>query len=208
MPSKYMVNASVGNVGIALSTAKDVIQASHTTPIESHASLGPSCAIADVRGDTATVWAGTQDPALLRGNVAQYLGISQENVRIVWFEGSGCYGRNGADVAALDAVIMSKLAGKPVRVQWMRWDEHGWDPKGPATVHDLVGAVDAKGNLMAWGRINSGPRPVADAQAGQPVAPSSTCLELQGVRQVVGGKHHLHNRTCRYPAGATLTAQS
>ena len=150
MSSHYSVNASAGNVGTALAAAKTTVQASYTTPIESHASLGPSCAVADVKGDSATVWAGTQDPALLRSNVAQYLGLTPDKVRIVWYEASGCYGRNGADVAALDAVIMSKLAGKPVRVQWMRWDEHGWDPKGPATVHDLVGGLDAKGNLLAW----------------------------------------------------------
>ncbi|HEY8286349.1 MAG TPA: molybdopterin cofactor-binding domain-containing protein [Chloroflexota bacterium] len=150
MGSRYSVNASAGNVGTALAAAKTVLQASYTTPIESHASLGPSCAIADVKSDGTTVWSGTQDPALLRTNVAQYLGISLDKVRVVWYEAAGCYGRNGADVAALDAVIMSKLAGKPVRLQWMRWDEHGWDPKGPATVQDLVGGLDAKGNLMAW----------------------------------------------------------
>jgi len=150
MPSKYKVNASVGDLGTALASAKTTIQSTYTTPIESHASLGPSCAIADVKGDSATVWAGTQDPALLQANVAQYLGIPPANVSILWYEAAGCYGRNGQDVAALDAVIMSKLAGKPVRVQWMRWDEHGWDPKGPATVHDLVGGLDAKGNILAW----------------------------------------------------------
>ncbi|HWE60403.1 MAG TPA: molybdopterin cofactor-binding domain-containing protein [Chloroflexota bacterium] len=150
MASKYAVNASVGNVGQGLAKAKTVLQATYSTPIESHASLGPSCAIADVKGDSATVWTGTQDPALLQGNIAQFLGIPQDKVRLIWYEAAGCYGRNGCDPATMDAVIMSKLAGKPVRVQWMRWDEHGWDPKGPATLHDLVGGIDAKGNLQAW----------------------------------------------------------
>jgi CO/xanthine dehydrogenase Mo-binding subunit len=150
MSSTYKVNDSKGSVGTALAAAKTTIQASYSTPIESHASLGPSCAIADVKANSATVWAGTQDPVLLQQNVAQYLGIPQANVSIIWYEAAGCYGRNGQDPAALDAVIMSKLAGKPVRVQWMRWDEHGWDPKGPATLHDLVGGLDAKGNIVAW----------------------------------------------------------
>jgi CO/xanthine dehydrogenase Mo-binding subunit len=73
-----------------------------------------------------------------------------DNIRVFWYPGSGCYGTNGADPATLDAVIMSKLAGRPVRVQWMRWDETGWDPKGPASVHDLVGGFDVKGKVTAW----------------------------------------------------------
>lgn len=150
MPSTYQVNASVGNVGTALAKAATTIQATYTTPIESHASLGPSCAIADVQGNHATVWSGTQDPMGVQSSIAQYLNIPIDNVRVIWYEAAGCYGRNGCDPATLDAVIMSKLAGRPVRVQWMRWDEHGWDPKGPATVQDLVGGLDAKGNVLAW----------------------------------------------------------
>lgn len=150
MPSAYNIYAHAGNVDTALTSAAKTLQASYTTPFETHGSLGPSCAIADVRPDGVTVWAGTQDPSYLRSNVAQMLGISADNVRVIYAEAAGCYGRNGADPAAIDAVIMSKLAGRPVRVQWMRWDEHGWDPKGPATVHDLVGAFDAKGRITAW----------------------------------------------------------
>jgi CO/xanthine dehydrogenase Mo-binding subunit len=71
-------------------------------------------------------------------------------VRVIAYPASGCYGRNGADPATLDAAIMSELANAPVRVQWMRWDEHGWDPKGPATLHDLRGGLDSDGNVVAF----------------------------------------------------------
>ncbi|MGH2343977.1 MAG: xanthine dehydrogenase family protein molybdopterin-binding subunit, partial [Chloroflexota bacterium] len=126
------------------------LQASYTTPFETHGSIGPSCAIAQIKDGVATVWSGTQDPSGLRANVAELLNLAMDNVRVICVEASGCYGRNGADPAAIDAVIMAKLAGRPVRVQWMRWDEHGWDPKSPATVHDLVGGFDAKGHVIAW----------------------------------------------------------
>jgi len=148
--SAYSVVASGGNVSTALGAAKTTLQASYTTPIETHGSIGPSCAVAEIKDGVATVWSGTQDPSSLRANVADLLGLAMDNVRVICVEASGCYGRNGADPAAIDAVIMARLAGRPVRVQWMRWDEHGWDPKSPATVHDLVGGVDAKGQISAW----------------------------------------------------------
>ena len=148
--STNKVIAHAGNVDAALGQAAKTLKASYMTPIESHASLGPSCAIADVKHDSATIWAGTQGPAMLRGMLAQLLNMPVDNVRVIVYEASGCYGRNGADPVAIDAAIMSRLTGRPVRVQWMRWDEHGWDPKGPATVHDLAGGVDAQGNVVAW----------------------------------------------------------
>ena len=73
-----------------------------------------------------------------------------ENVRCIYLEGAGCYGRNGHEDAAADAALLAKAVGKPVRVQWSRADEHGWDPKGPPTLIDLRAALDAQGNVMAW----------------------------------------------------------
>ena len=71
-------------------------------------------------------------------------------MRVVYMDGSGSYGTNGADDAAADALLLSRAAGQPVRVQWMRQDEHGWDPKGPAQLHEMRGAIDANGNISAW----------------------------------------------------------
>jgi CO/xanthine dehydrogenase Mo-binding subunit len=115
-----------------------------------HASIGPSCGVADVRSDRATIWSSTQGPHTLKSALAQLLGMSADQVHVIWTEGSGCYGHNGSDDAAADAALMSQLVGKPVRVQWMRADEHGWEPKGVAMVMDVAGALDSTGRTVAW----------------------------------------------------------
>ena len=144
------VVASTGDAATALANAPRPFSASYTTPVQTHGSIGPSCALADVKDGSATVWSGTQGPNVVRSAVADALDIPVENVRIITFDASGCYGRNGSDMATVDAALMSQLTGRPVRVQWMRHDEHGWDPKGPATVHQLRGGLDANGEIVGW----------------------------------------------------------
>lgn len=125
------------------------------SPYHMHGSVGPCCAVAnvtsapDANGIQATVWSGTQGVYPLQAAVAQILGISQSAVRIIYVEGAGCYGHNGADDVAVDAALMSQAVGKPVRVQWMRQDEHGWEPLGPAMLHTLTGALNG-GAVAAW----------------------------------------------------------
>src|SRR5262249_14272852 len=97
-----------------------------------------------------TIWSGTQGAHQLRPTIAQLLGFSAANVRVVFVEASGCYGHNGADDAAGDAALLSQAVGKPVRVQWMRHDEHASEPLGPDMVMDVVGAVDPQANVIAW----------------------------------------------------------
>jgi CO/xanthine dehydrogenase Mo-binding subunit len=121
-----------------------------------HGSVAPSCAVASVTpapdpntGIQATVWSGTQGVYPLQAAIAQILGLSSPSaVRVIYVEGAGCYGHNGADDAAADAALMSQIVGAPVRVQWMRWDEHGWEPLGPAMAHTLTGGVN--GNVVSW----------------------------------------------------------
>ena len=139
-----------GNINAALKGAAKRLTATYETPVETHGSIGPSCAIVDVIDGAATVWSGTQGPNSVQASVATALKLPLERVHVVTYPASGCYGRNGSDPATVDAAIMSKLAGAPVRVQWMRQDEHGWDPKGPATVHDLRGGLDASGRIIAF----------------------------------------------------------
>jgi CO/xanthine dehydrogenase Mo-binding subunit len=139
-----------GDVWQALDGAEVGMSATYETPFEMHASIGPACAIADVQADSATVWVGTQGPHPLRLDLSRLLDMPVNNIRVITVDGSGSYGRNGADLAAADAVIMSRLAGKPVRIQWMRHDEHGWEPKGPAMVQDLQGALAPNGDVLAW----------------------------------------------------------
>jgi CO/xanthine dehydrogenase Mo-binding subunit len=115
-----------------------------------HASIGPSCAVADVRTGTATVWCASQGVFGLRDAVAGLLGMPAADLRVMYLEGSGCYGHNGHDDVAADAALLSQAAGRPVRVQWMRHDEHGWEPKGPAMLMDVRGGLDAAGKVIAW----------------------------------------------------------
>ncbi len=134
----------------ALASAKTTMAATYFWPCQSHASLAPSCAVADVRGDAATIWTSSQVTYGMRATLSRVFGLVPEKVRVVFIEGSGSYGTNGADHAAADAVLLSKTIGKPVRVQWSRQDEHGWDPKGPQQLLDLRAGLDAAGRIVAW----------------------------------------------------------
>jgi nicotinate dehydrogenase subunit B len=141
--------ANRGDAATALAGMK-TLSATYYWPFQSHASLAPSCAVADVKESGTTVWSSSQNPFGLRGTLAKVFGLAPEKVRVVYLDGSGSYGSNGNDDAAADAFLLSRAAGQPVRVQWMREDEHGWDPKGPAQLLDVRGAVDSSGNILAW----------------------------------------------------------
>jgi len=139
-----------GDPTAALPTAARQLSATYYWPFQSHASLGPSCSVADVREDGVTVWTSAQGPHGLRGALAKMFAIPLEQVRVVYLDGSGSYGTNGNDDAAADALLLSRAVRQPVRVQWSRQDEHGWDPKGPAQLLDLKGGLDADGRIVAW----------------------------------------------------------
>jgi nicotinate dehydrogenase subunit B len=124
--------------------------ATYFWPMQSHASIGPSCAVADVTDDSATVWTASQGTHGNRKTFARFLGLPEEAVRLIYLDGAGCYGMNGHEDAAADAAILARAVGRPVRVQWSREDEHGWDPKGPPQLLDISGAVDPSGRILAW----------------------------------------------------------
>ena len=147
---------NVGDAEGALAGASVTYQASYFSPFQMHGAMGPSCAVADVRktpdaqtGVQTTVWSSTQGVYALRRTIANLLGLPEADVRVIYEEGAGCYGHNGADDVAADAALMSKAVGRPVRVQWSRQDEHGWEPLGPAMAHDLRGGI-TDGNVVAW----------------------------------------------------------
>ena len=149
--TKDEVTSNVGNTGEAL--AKDgvkKISASYDFAIHTHGSIGPSCAVAEFKDGMLTSWSASQATHTLRKQLAQMFGLAPEKVRCIYIEGSGCYGRNGHEDAAGDAALLAKHVGAPVRVQWSRADEHGWDPKGPPTLIDLRAATDASGDVTAW----------------------------------------------------------
>ena len=139
-----------GNSATAMAGAVKKLSATYYWPNQGHASLGPSCAIADVRDGGVTVWSSVQGSHGLRLNLAKIFAMPPAKVRVVYMDGAGCYGGNGNDDVAADAVLLSIAVGSPVRVQWMRQDEHGWDPKGPQQLLDMRAGLDAQGNIAAW----------------------------------------------------------
>jgi CO/xanthine dehydrogenase Mo-binding subunit len=139
-----------GDASQAMPGAAKHFSASYYFPYQGHASMGPSCAVADWKPDGLTVWTGSQSTHLFRNVFSESFGLPLEKVRLIYLEGSGCYGQNAHEDAAADAAILSKATGSPVRVQWSRQDEHAWDPKGPPQLVDLRAATDAQGNIVAW----------------------------------------------------------
>jgi nicotinate dehydrogenase subunit B len=154
IPGKTRELAKTGDVEAVFASAKRSVSARYEWPYQSHGSIGPSCAVADVRDGGATLWSPVQGVYPLRDAVAELLALPVEKVQVVYVEGAGCYGHNGADDASSAAALISQEIGKPVRLQYMRADETGWDPKGPATIHEMKGALDEHGTITAWqGRI-------------------------------------------------------
>ncbi len=144
------VPMKVGDARKALGQAGKKLQATYEFAIHSHASMGPACAVADFRDGRCTIWSPSQATHSLQSEVASVLGVPKANVHLMYVDGSGCYGRNGHEDCTADAALVSMLAGAPVRVQWMREDELGWDPKSPPTLVDMEGGIDAAGQVTAW----------------------------------------------------------
>ena len=141
----------IGNSAEAMKTPNaKIVSASYDFAIHTHGSIGPSCAVAEYKDGKLTCWSASQQTHLLRKQIANMLGMPPDEVRCIYIDGSGCYGRNGHEDAAADAALLAKETGLPVRVQWMRQDEHGWDPKGPPTLYDYRAALDDKGIVLAW----------------------------------------------------------
>ena len=157
------------------------LAASYRWPIQTHGSIGPSCGVADVRADRATVWSSSQNTHGFQTTCARLLGLERDRVRVIYLDGAGSYGPNGADDAAAEAALLSKTLGKPVRVQWTRQEEHGLDPKGPAQLLELRAAVDADGEVAAW-----------ETQAWLPIATANLpnipllSLDAAGIPQTPG----------------------
>ena len=149
-PSNDTVIADIGDIAKAFAAAAHVEQATYRCPYQAHAPFGPNCAIADVRPDGALVMSSTQDIYNSRDMLAKVLGLPVEKVRVQYYEGSGTFGHSCYEDAPQAAAILSRAVGRPVRVQFMRWDEHGWDNYGPAHLAEVRAAIDAHGKLIAY----------------------------------------------------------
>lgn len=154
-PSTQRVLVDEGDVDRALASAADPMPRTYVWPYQMHASIGPSCAVAqwEPEGDDGyklRVWAGSQNPHVLRADLAKLMGLDDLAVDVVRMEAAGCYGRNCADDVAADAALLARAVGAPVRVQLTREQEHAWEPKGAAQLMQIRGGLDADGNVAAY----------------------------------------------------------
>ena len=153
-PSTPRVVADQGNVDAALAGAAQRLDREYVWPYQLHASIGPSCAVAEWLGDgqveRATVWTGSQNPHVLRADLARLTGLADTAIEVIRLEASGCYGRNGADDVAADALLLARAVGAPVRVQLTREQEHAWEPKGAAQLMRIRGGLLADGSPAGY----------------------------------------------------------
>jgi nicotinate dehydrogenase subunit B len=180
-----------GDAAAALSGAAKKIQASYEWPFQSHATMGPGCAVVDFQADgLTTVWSGAQKPHALQKGLAQLLGVPEDRVRIVWVESAGSYGRAGDEDVAGDAAVLSQAVGKPVRVQWSRADMTAWGGKGPAAIIDMTAALDAQNHV-------TGLELTSRAFSGTEVLPQPTsagnllAAQLIGIPNTTGGEEYV-----------------
>jgi nicotinate dehydrogenase subunit B len=154
-PSTQRLLVDEGDVDGALATAAEPMPRTYVWPYQMHASIGPSCALAHWQpegdgGCRLRVWAGSQNPHVLRADLATLMGLDDIAVDVVRMEAAGCYGRNGADDVAADAALLARAVGAPVRVQLTREQEHAWEPKGAAQLMEVNGGLDAEGGVAAY----------------------------------------------------------
>lgn len=174
------------------------LSASYARPYLMHGSIGPSCAVAlfegGFEGGGLTVWTHSQGVYPLRKSLAELLRLPIGQVRCIHLEGAGCYGHNGADDVAADAALAARaVPGRPVRMQWTREQEHGWEPLGPAMVTQLSGALDRAGRVFGWRHEvwssphNTRPAAAGDFLAGREVVPPFPATAPKPIPQPEGG---------------------
>ena len=149
-PSAPRTLIDKGDVDAAIAAAAKPMPRTYIWPYQMHGSIGPSCAVADYREGHVRVWSGTQNPHILRTDLALLLQRPEPDIEVTRLEAAGCYGRNCADDVSADAVLLSRAAGRPVRVQLTREQEHAWEPKGTAQLMDVKGGLNADGSVAGY----------------------------------------------------------
>jgi CO/xanthine dehydrogenase Mo-binding subunit len=148
--TNVVLTTEVGNLTGAFARAAKTLTATYKVPYQSHNALAPNCAIADVTASGATVFCSTQNVYGTRTKVMNVTGLPQDKVRVVFYEGGSCYGQNLHEESAVAAAVISQIVGKPVRVQFMRWDEHGWGNSEPPHLIDVRAGIDNNGKITAF----------------------------------------------------------
>ncbi|WP_458094008.1 molybdopterin cofactor-binding domain-containing protein [Roseomonas sp. WA12] len=156
-PSTRRVLKDTGDVDVALASAAKRLTRSYSWPYQMHGSIGPSCALADCAEGRLQVWSGTQNPHMLRADLARLMAMPEARIEVTRMEAAGCYGRNCADDVSGDAALLSRAVGRPVRVQLTREQEHLWEPKGSAQLVDVDGGLDAGGGVAAYDFVSRYP---------------------------------------------------
>ncbi|RCW68562.1 molybdopterin cofactor-binding domain-containing protein [Pseudorhodoferax soli] len=194
-PAKQRLLVDEGDIEACLESASQPVQRRYLWPYQMHASIGPSCAVAAWEPDERSrlrVWAGTQNPHVLRADLARLMALGELDVDVIRLEAAGCYGRNGADDVAADAALLSRAVGAPVRVQLTREQESQWEPKGAAQLMDVRGALSKAGRIAAYDFETSYPSNGAPTLA----------LLLTGIVEPVAQSLEMGDRTARPPYDA------
>src|SRR5438445_7246783 len=142
--------------------------------------MGPDCALVEVKDGHVECWTGSQKPHFVQNGIAGTLGVPANTVHVTWVVGPGSYGRSDADDAAMDAAVLSKATGRPVRVQYTRDQGTGWDPKGPASIHRARAAIDASGKVIAY-EFTSKAFPRVDVNSNESKPHDTLAGQLTGV---------------------------
>jgi nicotinate dehydrogenase subunit B len=188
-PSTQRRLVDEGDVDAAIAGAAQAMARNYVWPYQMHGSIGPSCALADWAGQSLTVWAGTQNPHVLRADLSRLMGLPDLAIDVVRMEAAGCYGRNCADDVAADAALLSRAVGAPVRVQLTREQEHAWEPKGAAQLMQVRGGLNADGSVAAY-----------DFQTSYPSNGSPTlALLLTRTIEPVAQAYEMGDRSARPP---------
>ncbi|MFL6814074.1 MAG: molybdopterin cofactor-binding domain-containing protein, partial [Bradyrhizobium sp.] len=180
-PSTARTLIDKGDVDAALAEAEKPIQRTYIWPYQMHGSIGPSCAVADYQPGNVRVWSGTQNPHILRGDLALLVTRPEAEIDVIRMEAAGCYGRNCADDVSADAVLLSRAVGRPVRVQLTREQEHAWEPKGAAQLMDVKGGLRADGSVAGYDfatRYPSNGAPILALLLTGAVAPVPTVFDM------------------------------
>ena len=168
-----------GDPDAALAGAATVVEAAYDIPFQGHTAIGPAHAVADPWDGQMTVYTNDMKPYSHRTGIAEFLGMSPEQVRVIWMDGPQLYGRTAADDAGFEAAYLARELGRPVRMQWMRHEETAWDTKGPAFAIDLRGGLDADGNLAG---LDYRARIANYAHVGYNQADTVLIAQLMGIR--------------------------
>jgi nicotinate dehydrogenase subunit B len=180
-PSAPRTLIDKGDVDAAIAAAAKPMQRTYIWPYQMHGSIGPSCAVADYQDGNVRVWSGTQNPHILRADLALLVARPEIEIDVIRMEAAGCYGRNCADDVSADAVLLSRAVGRPVRVQLTREQEHAWEPKGAAQLMDVKGGLNADGSVAGYDfttRYPSNGAPTLALLLTGAVAPVPDVLEM------------------------------